>query len=464
MDFTKVDQLLAEMYPQMEEDLCGMLRFASIKAEPLPNAPFGKEIADTLEYCLKMSERLGLSCGNVDGYMVYADLPGATAEQVGVLGHVDVVPANAADWTYPPFSAKVADGKIYARGTTDDKGPMVAALYGALALQKAGIPLTKTVRFLYGGDEESGFGCIKYYLTKHVPPSCGFSPDGKFPVVMAEKGIVRYQLTANWSAECCADSNLSKLVSVGSGQAVNIVPDIAEAVFDAAPGSALEDLSKLPDIEVEVGLGKVIVIAKGKAGHASRPDDGDNALAKLFAALATVDFAPAGAKQYLDTLARLFADSRYGETLGVADKDEHSVLTTVPSMMTLTETGGSLTCDMRFPVTRKMADLEQKVLAICAENGLELAKWDGSEPMFLGPDSSIVQSLLKAYRGYTGDNTEPFVMGGGTYARSVPNHAAFGPEYPLQEQLAHQADEYITQEQLLDIAKIYARAIYELAK
>ena len=461
MDFTKVDQLLTEMYPQMEEDLCGMLRFASIKGEAQPNAPFGTEIADTLEYCLKMSERLGLNCGNVDGYMVYADMPGATAEQVGVLGHVDVVPANAADWTYPPFSATVVDGKIYARGTTDDKGPMVAALYGALALQKAGIPLTKTIRFLYGGDEESGFGCIKYYLTKHAPPSCGFSPDGKFPVVMAEKGIVQYQLAANWSVD---KTDLPLLTSLTCGQAVNIVPDVAEAIFEAPAGSALEGLSQLADIEVESVDGQVIVRAKGKAAHASRPDDGENALVYLLTALSQIEFAPAGAKQYTDTLARLFAESRYGKTLGVADEDEHSVLTTVPSIMALTATGGALTCDMRFPVTRKSDYFAQKLQTICAENGLELAKFVASEPMFLGPDSPIVQSLLKGYRDYTGDNTEPFVMGGGTYARSVPNHAAFGPEYPTQVQLAHQADEYITQEQLLDIAKIYARAIYELAK
>ena len=74
---------------------------------------------------------------------------------IGVLGHLDVVPEGDG-WTYHPYGAEIHQGKIYGRGTVDDKGPIIAALYGLKAIKDAGLKLSKRVRILFGTNEENG--------------------------------------------------------------------------------------------------------------------------------------------------------------------------------------------------------------------------------------------------------------------------------------------------------------------
>lgn len=460
-DFTAVDRWLEEAYPQMERDLLPLLAFPSLKGEAEPGAPFGRTLAETLDYCLNLAQGLGLETGNVDGYAGFADLPGQEEGQVGILTHVDVVPASPDDWQSPPFEPQVREGRIYGRGTSDDKGPLVASLYAGVALARCGAPLSKTLRFIFGCDEESGMSCVTHYLKHYQPPLCGFSPDGAFPLVIGEKGLAHFALNAAWAEE---SAQQLKLVSIHSGTVVNVVPDAAQAIFSVSGPLSFEG-ADMSGLRIEQEGSTLRVSVSGKAAHASTPDEGENALAKLLQFLSRQQYSPRGAKKYLDTLAKLFTDPCFGASLGVADEDDLSKLTVAPTILHVEENQGSLKCDMRFTLTRKCAYFQEKLLAAAQKNELQLVDWSGAEPLYAGKDSALADALLSAYRAVSGDTqTQPIIMGGGTYAKKLPNFLAFGPVFPGEAHLAHQADEYIDCQKWLDSAKIYARAIYELAK
>lgn len=461
VDFTEVDRWLEEAYPQMEQELRQLLVIPSLQSEAAPGAPFGSSLAQALDCSLQIAAGLGLETVNVDGYVGFADLPGQTEEQIGVLTHLDVVPASPEDWQTGPFEPIIADGKLYGRGAMDNKGPLIASLYAGIALARCGISLNKTVRFIFGCNEESGMKCIRYFLQKYAPPSCGFSPDGSFPLVVGEKGLGRFSLCGSWPS----DQGMAplRLLSVHSGTVGNIVPDRAEAVF-AVEGEFYFDGADVSGLTIAREGNKLRVSATGKAAHAATPGEGENALVKLLQFLAGQEFYPRGAKKYAQTLAKLFADTCYGETLGVADGDAYSKLTIIPSILNINENQGSQFCDMRFPVTRKSAYFQEKIIAIAKNNGLDLVDWRGTEPLFAGEGSFIAASLLQAYRDYTGDMSEPLIIGGGTYAKTMPDFLAFGPVFPGSPDLAHHADEYLDIKEFMASAKIYARAIYALAK
>ena len=171
---------------------------------------------------------------------------------------------------------------------------MVASLYAGAALsQVLGQPLNKTVRYLFGGNEESGFRCIDYYLEKFAPPARGFSPDAQFPLVIGEKGIVHFSLEDSWSDKDNADL---QLISITCGKAANIVPDIAKAKFRI---NSPVILPKCDNILIEEKNSQLNIISKGKASHASTPEEGSNALAGLLTYLVSLDFGPPGQKVIL---------------------------------------------------------------------------------------------------------------------------------------------------------------------
>ena len=174
MGFDKgLDQCIIEAVDRLKDEMIDsileLVRIDSVEGEGSKEAPFGPGVKQALLSALDISRRLGFDTVNLDNYIGYAQYGGGADGYVCAIGHVDVVPAGEG-WKQPPFSGYMENGIIYSRGVLDNKGPVLACLYGLAALKKLGAKLRHPVRIIFGCDEETGFEDLKYYLTKESPP------------------------------------------------------------------------------------------------------------------------------------------------------------------------------------------------------------------------------------------------------------------------------------------------------
>lgn len=419
----------------MIRDLKRLIAHNSVEGEPKPGAPCGEAVAAAVDEALAIAAELGLSNRNVDGWAAEASL-GEGDDYVAVLGHLDIVPVGN-DWSFDPLGGEIADGKIYGRGTNDDKGPMIAALYALKALKEEGAELGSAVRVIMGTCEETGGPDIENYLEKNPQPKAGFTPDASFPVIFAEKGILRVDISKRIKP---SEITIKELTG---GSAPNMVPDKASLTYQ------LDDEIKS-------------LVLKGLSAHGSTPELGENAIIKLFKSIKQLDRKLA---QEMDFLLDAFQDLN-GKHLGIGFSDEPSgELTCNLGLMKFEDGVLTLTLDIRIPVTYSNEDVEGALNIKFATKGWDLTFGEFTAPLYYPEDLPMIQSLMEVYRSVTEDQTaKPVAIGGGTYAKAMDNIVAFGPGLPGRDEVAHIADEYIFIEDLLVWTKIYAEAILALSK
>lgn len=411
--------------PPMLEALRGLLAIESVSEPGKEGLPFGPGPARALEYTLSLCERLGFRVKNAGGLYGYAEA-GEGGEIIGVLSHLDVVPAGKG-WSVPPFAGTVRDGRLYGRGSIDDKGPAVVCAYALRDLLDAYGALPKRVRLIFGQTEENGDWLdMEAYLREEEPVSCGFTPDGDFPAIYCEKGVLVLTLVMPREA--------SGLLSAQGGSAPNIVPDFCRA--ETASGSHS---------------------AAGRPAHGSAPWEGENAIDHLMAELEREGVPFARAYQ------ALFGGDVYGEKLGIAARSaESGPLSLNVGMLRVQEDQVRLTIDIRHPETQSAREVAGRVEAAVRPYGFRILPYHPLRPVFLDRKGPVMERLLSAYREESGDFSEPLAIGGGTYARAMDNIIAFGPNFPGEENREHQADEYITLENLERLRRIYRRALENL--
>lgn len=471
-NFNELDGRISEWIDahrsEIVETTQALLRVASVKGPAAPGAPFGAETVQALESALSVAAQFGLATKNVDGYAAHAEwtAPGMASDApiVGVLAHVDVVPPGTG-WSHPPFGAEIVGGKIYARGASDDKGPAMAGLWAILALKACGAALTHRLRLILGADEESGFGCVKYYFAHEEMPVTGFTPDAMFPLVYAEKGIANAVLTRPASPE----GERIHLESLSGGERPNMVPDTAAALLSDGPQPWTATVARLNAVvgitTEETADGKLQVTAKGISAHGSTPDNGVNAVAVMCDALLMLDHHE-NQVNVIQQIQKWASDTK-GLSLGIAGKDEVAgALTCNLGMAEIADGQASLTFNIRYPVTWNSEDLRRCLEVGIAGSGWALAALTDQPPLYVPLDDPLVATLLDVYREETGDLAAPMTMGGGTYARAMTKGVAFGMEFPNSDPGdggAHEKDECITVDNLIRATKIYAKALARLA-
>ncbi|MDR0840860.1 MAG: Sapep family Mn(2+)-dependent dipeptidase [Christensenellaceae bacterium] len=447
---SRTDQWLQNHRAALTASLQEILCIPSIKGEPAPGAPFGKDVKRALDAALSLAGSLGLATKNLEGYIGYAEC-GQGKEQLGILAHLDVV-GTGAGWVYPPFSATVAEGKLFGRGAMDDKGPAVAALYALAAVQASGLPFTRRVRILLGCDEESGWGCMRHYAQVERMPDLAFSPDADYPLVSGEKHLCQLRFRGAF------DSN----ITIQSGDTINIVPDfaVAEVPLDAALAAPLCAPYQAACTPLPSGCRIAI---KGASAHASTPELGENALQKLLELLCKLPLTGKDAEM-LAALHGLFARDLHGESLGQSCEDASGRLTQNVAILSWGKQGiAELALDYRLPISKDLETLKEAVAGSLAPLGLTLFAQDCKPGYYVEPTSELVRTLLGVYRARTGDFSPPLTIGGGTYARCIPNAVAFGCERPGEPNNIHQANEYIALDALFEDACMMADAIAALA-
>ncbi|WBO88855.1 dipeptidase PepV [Bacillus tropicus] len=429
-------------------------------------APFGEGVEKALSFMLHKGETEGFTSKNLEGYAGHLEM-GQGEELVGILCHVDVVPEGDG-WTTPAYSADIRDGKIFARGAIDDKGPTMAAYYAMKIVKELGLPLSKRVRMILGTDEESNWKCVDHYFKNEEMPTIGFAPDADFPIINAEKGISDIQVVQNGSEE---KKGTYELVSFESGRRLNMVPDFAEAVVIGEDVNALtvayeEYLQTAKKIGEAIVEGNTVTLQiKGISAHGSTPEKGENAGLLLANFLTTVALDGKGAS-FVSFATGTFTGDTLGEKAGISYKDDISgpLTVNVGRLSYTKENGGNLGLNVRYPVTTNFEETIAKLKEYVGTYGFEVADYSNSRPHHVDKDHELIRTLQRVYEEQTGEKAELLAIGGGTYARSLKAGVAFGPLFPGKEELAHQKDEYIEIEDLLKATAIYAQAIYELAK
>ena len=458
----KINSLQAELVQATQV----ILRINSEESAPQPGEPYGGGVAQALDAVLALAESMGFHTVDLDGQIGYAEY-GQGEDYIGVLGHLDVVPAGDG-WNYPPYGAEIHQGRIYARGAVDDKGPIIAALFGLKAIKELGLPLGKKVRIIFGTNEETGSREIPYYLKTEKPPIAGFTPDGQFPIIYAEKGLTIFDLKKELIP---AAAGPLQILYIRGGQRANMVPDYAEAGILAAdqPGlvAAAEAFAKAAGFNISAveKTGSVVISSTGFAAHGSLPQLGRNAIMQLFAFLGSLPLGESDLAAFIHFMNKNAGFDVYGDAFGVGLSDQASGrLSFNVGIVRMAEDQMAMTLNLRYPVTMRLADLMGPLEARLAGTGITVANFQHQPPLFFSADHPLIKTLAAVYREQTGEEAALLAIGGGTYAKSMPNIVAFGPTFPGQEDLDHQPNEYITIENLTANARIYGQAIYALAR
>ena len=468
MDYTTLDRLVESYRDELIENIRQWIAIPSVQGEPAgENAPFGREVRRMLDTALADGERFGFAVRDIDGYA--GDISYGEGEQtLGMLAHLDVVPLGDG-WTHDPLGGEIEDGRLYGRGTTDDKGPALCALYALRAVKEAGIPLKHGVRLILGCDEETGMTDMRHYASKVKMPDYGFSPDAEFPVINIEKGGINMRLSAVTGGE---DGAELPVYSLYAGERPNVVPGEAVAVvgLEHITLKALnEKLSAIAatherfDLKaVAEGEDRARIIATGVNGHAAMPERGVNAAGMLLIALKELN-AGGGSHDAIAMLADAVGMDYTGEKLGIACQDELSgALTCNLGILRYDQNEISALLDIRYPLCASEETLLGQA-ALRVSPTLSVSRTHSHTPLHVPADSPIVQGLLKVYHEVTGLPAYTIAIGGGTYSRMMPNTVAFGVCFPGDMDVCHIADEYIDIENMMLGVKVFAHAIVELA-
>lgn len=456
MDYAKLFQIIDNNKEDMIQTLASWIRIPSVKAEPAPGAPMGEAVGKMLEKAMADCKAIGLDVRNFDGFACDARMGKLGVDPLAILAHIDVVPTGD-NWEKDPFSAEIEDGYMYGRGTQDDKGPAVAALYAMKAIQQAGIPLKREVRMILGTDEESGWECMKYYKAHCDMPRSGFSPDASFPVINTEKGQIRVDVIAKPSKEGL------QVLQLYTGERSNVIPGKCLATVKAEKDLIEKAQSYAKEMNCELAVsyadGIVTLETKGKPGHAAMPEGGRSAVGLMLRLLDRL-----GVQGAIKGLAQKVGSETYGESLGIQVEDKTSGPLTLNIGIIRIDAGQVYAVfDIRFPVLADYQALLESIRATLSPYGFTAELKSHTVPHHVSESSELVQKLLQAYNEETGENAKPFAIGGGTYAKVLDEGVAYGSLFPGEEELAHQAGERCSLENLHKNVKIFAKAIVLLA-
>lgn len=413
---------------EMVQTLSDLIAIPSVAGKASPGAPYGETCKTALDTYTTWTEQAGCTCTNYDNRCGAAEWNAEVEPYLGILFHLDVVSVEKEQWDSPPFEATVRDGRVYGRGAIDDKGPAVSALYAMKAIKASQIPLKRGVRFIFGTDEENGSSDIVYYRQHAKMPPHVFTPDGSYPVINLEKGMLRINFH-----RILRDNPIS---CFHGGSIPNAIPAKAYAVADGGT-----------------------VAYTGKEAHASTPEEGDNGITGLLEAL--TEHYPAS---FWACLSRLFPHGETtGESLGLACRDAQSgALTCALTVLHYDGETVNGTLDIRFPVSANKEEIICRITEALTLLGCKTDVVLQMDPHYTPEESPFVQTLLHVYTEQTGETARCLAIGGGTYVHDIDGGVAFGAERPGWDYHMHGANEFIPIDQLVDNAKLMAAAILAL--
>ena len=452
MKKTEYDKLTSKYQKQLLTSLKEFVKINSVYDGVTANKenPFGVGVSNALNFIAKLAEGDGFDVHNYDN-MVVEILYGEGKNNLTIMAHADVVPAGSG-WDHDPFDVTERKGVLFGRGVADDKGPLLASYYAMKALRDNNLLGGYKIRFLVGGNEESGSLGIEHYFKdlKKEKPTLGFSPDSDFPLIFAEKGIINFETKAKLQ--------IPGLISIKGGTASNAVIEKCEVKVEID----YDFIKYITDhfSRREVALSTIDDVTTmtffGVAAHGALPELGKNA--GIFA-LSTL------AKYYKDptlqNIVKMYSPlDGSGYKCGGKSKEMGHNSSNV-GLVNFEEGVLSLVTNFRYVETCDKKDMIANFKD--ANEGYQVKVLGESPLLFYPRDSVLVSTLLKSYQDETGDlESKPLAIGGGTYAKETENVVAFGMQFPGWESNMHSPGESTKKEDLFKGMSVYARAIVDL--
>jgi len=414
--------------------LSELIAIPSVGGVASENRPYGNKPYEALEYFLGKARDLGLNTGILGNRVGYVDF-GKGTKLLGIVCHLDVVPAGEG-WNSDPFTLTVKDGAMYCRGIVDDKGPAAASFFAIKSLLEEEFdPGEYTIRLILGTDEERTCSCVEYYSEHGQIPDFAITPDADFPAIFCEKGILHIKLYGE---------GVENITATG-GNAANMVP-----------ASAKIDIN-----------GKLIE-AQGKSAHGSKPELGINAITKLTDKIYEENLPESELPVF-----KFIKEFDAGMATGCTVADESGKLTSNIGILSVNDKEQSVTIDFRVPVTYPLSQAVSILEEYAASYGLKADVKSSMDGIFKDKNSKEIQILTSVWAGhmdkFTGFKeeyretcTEPLAIGGGTYARHLPNTVAFGVQAPWHIDQCHQADEHVAISDFEEWIAIIKEAIVKL--
>ncbi|MGI6737473.1 MAG: Sapep family Mn(2+)-dependent dipeptidase [Anaerovoracaceae bacterium] len=515
----RLEQKLEENFDEQLRTLRELVAIESVAADPQseaasPQAPFGEGVERAYQYVLERGRTFGLEAFDADHYGGHLQLSaggsdgmesggsesgaeggsgtageadvthaegGSAArcdageadapQTLGIVVHLDTVPVGSG-WQHEPLAGEEEDGRLYGRGTADDKGPAVAALFAMKAIRDCGIVPRHNIRLILGLDEETDWVGMGRYREAAPAPDFGFTPDADFPVIQGEKGILVFDIARKFDR---SEREGLQLRSIRGGSAPNMVADYARAVVYAKKGheiyeeirsaAALQKEQGWLDIETKAAGRSLEIVVRGVSAHGAHPELGVNAITGLLRFLGRLPFAGDDVCDFLHFYNRHIGEETDGSSLGCGFSDARSGGTVVNvGGIDLDPESVRLTVNVRYPITCTAEDVYAGMAEVCDRYNLGIIKGKDEAPIYLPAEDPLLTTLMDVYREHTGDTaSRPQIIGGGTYARAFEHVVAFGARFPGDEDMAHQKDEYIDLEKWRLLTKIYTDAIYRLA-
>ena len=413
-------------------DLKKLISYKSIQDVATDDAPFGLENKKALHFFLEVAQNFGfdtINYNNYGGEICYGE-----GEEVGIIGHLDVVPIGLG-WNTDPFTLTEVDGVLYGRGTEDDKTPCLLCLYALKELKDEGVKFNRKIRFIVGCNEESGWKDIEYMKTKTTFPVYGFSPDSNFPVCYAEKGIYHLKITL---------PKFKNFKNLKGGTVINAVCDLASVEADASV------IDKNLIEKYGLKLNGNIIESFGVPAHGAYPEKGKNALFPLLKYMEEMGEGLLGLPELL-----------FKDGLGLSSLENEQGTTTLSPNLIINERGNYvLACDCRVPAPFG----KNTVYSYFEKIKLPYEIIERNEPFMADKNGWLVNALLSAYNEVTGENAHPVAQRGSTFARVFKVGCGFGFGDDRGTKGCHEANEGITVSHLKKSYEIYKKAIYNLVK
>lgn len=466
-------QKIIENYkPEIIQKTQKLIQIPSVNSQsPNPYKPFGENIDKALQYMLRLGNELGFRTKNLDGYCGYIEF-GEGKEILGIIGHLDVVPEGQG-WTFPPFSGTISDNKIYGRGAIDDKGPVIASLYAMKAVMD-NYKVNKRVRLIIGLNEENDWKCIEYYKKHEEFPTVGFSPDADFPCIYAEKSILTFYFSTDFSS---TNQNLISIKEIDcNNNAINVVPKFCSITLkiDSDKISMHDFTSNIKtiidkyDFEIDIyqiNDEEVKLTSHGVQAHAAHPDLGINSISRLVIVLDNIFKDYNINVELFDFFAKYINTEYNGKSLNIDFSDESGSLTLNVGFFGIENDIIKIGMNLRVPVNTQIIEIGNAFIMHTSSYpnvDFNMSRYQPS--LYISKDNYLVKTLCNIYNKLTNSNKEPIAIGGATYARAFDNCISFGANLPGQKDMCHQTNEFISIDNLILASKIYSTAIYELAK